>query len=429
MELEIRNVGKFSRAHLQVEGLTVLAGANSTGKSTLSKSLYCLFNGFNFNENEYISEKKSSAHVILKNLVYYSSRSNIVDYRNISNRLTNKLLNLKNPSINSIKELLEKEINKNQAPQTNIYRNYFGNDTIKTPPLSDSDIERIAQIISLNEKDFLKFKTTNLLSNEFHNQVHNLNHQEAQSIFKLTIQHESLSYSVQCNEIVDFKYPFVLSKNAIYIDDPFIVDDLSTYKFLSHENTFRGNHRENLCNLIKTNRNGSILDHIEINRYNDIMTKINKICTGELTKSQYGKFVYQEKNGAEIDLFNLSTGIKTFLIISTLLKNGTFEQNGTIILDEPEIHLHPEWQIHFAEILILLQKYFNLHILLTTHSPYFLNALETFSKKYDIVNKCHFYHTTSSNGDSILTEVTASVDTIYKEMAKPFQTLEDIAYE
>ena len=111
------------------------------------------------------------------------------------------------------------------------------------------------------------------------------------------------------------------------------------------------------------------------------------------------------------------------------MKNGTFEQNGTIILDEPEIHLHPEWQIHFAEILILLQKYFNLHILLTTHSPYFLNALETFSKKYDIVNKCHFYHATSSNGDSILTEVTASVDTIYKEMAKPFQTLEDIAYE
>lgn len=55
-----------------------------------------------------------------------------------------------------------------------------------------------------------------------------------------------------------------------------------------------------------------------------------------------------------------------------------------LILDEPESHLHPEWQNKFAEIIVLLIKYLQPHVLLTTHSPNFLMALETYSQKYNI---------------------------------------------
>ena len=81
---------------------------------------------------------------------------------------------------------------------------------------------------------------------------------------------------------------------------------------------------------------------------------------------------------------NLSTGLKSFVIIKRLLENGNIDENGTIILDEPEIHLHPEWQLKFAEIIVLMQKEFNTNILLNTHSPYFLNAIEVYSRKYDL---------------------------------------------
>jgi len=102
-------------------------------------------------------------------------------------------------------------------------------------------------------------------------------------------------------------------------------------------------------------------------------------------ENKNSKFVYR-KNGEDIDLKNLSTGLKTFAIIKMLLQNGTLEENGTIILDEPEIHLHPEWQLKFAELIVLLQKEFKMHILLTTHSPYFLKAVQVYSKsiKYQI---------------------------------------------
>ena len=67
-----------------------------------------------------------------------------------------------------------------------------------------------------------------------------------------------------------------------------------------------------------------------------------------------------------------------------LLMNGAIEKNGTIVLDEPEIHLHPTWQAQLAEVIVLLQKEFGLHVLLTSHSPYFIRAIETYSVKHAI---------------------------------------------
>lgn len=58
--------------------------------------------------------------------------------------------------------------------------------------------------------------------------------------------------------------------------------------------------------------------------------------------------------------------------------------NGTLILDEPEIHLHPKWQLLLAETIVLIQKSFEMHILITTHSPYFMKAIKVYTEKYEI---------------------------------------------
>ncbi|VVM17606.1 hypothetical protein BSPWISOXPB_2973, partial [uncultured Gammaproteobacteria bacterium] len=60
------------------------------------------------------------------------------------------------------------------------------------------------------------------------------------------------------------------------------------------------------------------------------------------------------------------------------------------MLDEPEVHLHPNWQLKYAEIITLLVKN-NINILVTTHSPYMIEALERYAEKYDIKDKTNFY--------------------------------------
>ena len=61
------------------------------------------------------------------------------------------------------------------------------------------------------------------------------------------------------------------------------------------------------------------------------------------------------------------------------------------MLDEPESHLHPEWINKFAEILVLLIKELHIHVLLTTHSPNLLLALDYYSNTYGVSELSHFY--------------------------------------
>ena len=120
--------------------------------------------------------------------------------------------------------------------------------------------------------------------------------------------------------------------------------------------------------------------------------------------------------------------MKSFVILRRLLETGKMEENGILILDEPEIHLHPEWQLKFAECIVLIQKEFGINILLNTHSPYFLNAVEVYSEKYGIEKKCEYYLTDESDEGLIVKKVTGHTEEIYAKLASPLQKLEDLEY-
>ena len=97
-----------------------------------------------------------------------------------------------------------------------------------------------------------------------------------------------------------------------------------------------------------------------------VIDKLDKIGVGKLIKIKemyQTKFKYQSSLDNEpLEFVNVSAGLKTFIILKTLILNGHIKERGCIVLDEPEIHLHPEWQLVFAELIVLLQKTFNLHI-------------------------------------------------------------------
>ena len=145
----------------------------------------------------------------------------------------------------------------------------------------------------------------------------------------------------------------------------------------------------------------------------------------EICKNRTRYFYTSAKYDAPIALSNISTGFKTFLILKTLLMNGAIEEGGTIILDEPEIHLHPEWQLVFAELIVLIHKEFGIHVLLNTHSPYFLNAIEVYAVKHGIDDKCKYYLASSNAEVSNIEDVTNNIEAIYSKLARPLQDLEN----
>ena len=44
MILELKNIGMIKEANVKIDGLTVIAGENDTGKSTVGKALYLILN-------------------------------------------------------------------------------------------------------------------------------------------------------------------------------------------------------------------------------------------------------------------------------------------------------------------------------------------------------------------------------------------------
>jgi predicted ATP-dependent endonuclease of OLD family len=95
------------------------------------------------------------------------------------------------------------------------------------------------------------------------------------------------------------------------------------------------------------------------------------------------------KQNEEFSLAQISSGEKE--IINFLL--GIFALNiegGLLIIDEPELHLHPKWQSLFLDILIELAEVTNNQFILSTHSVSFIN-------KNTISNVIRVYRNTKSS--------------------------------
>jgi hypothetical protein len=74
-----------------------------------------------------------------------------------------------------------------------------------------------------------------------------------------------------------------------------------------------------------------------------------------------------------VDLYNASSSIKQLAPLLLYLRYRAAPRQ-TLIIDEPEMNLHPEAQAKLLEALGMLAN-LGVHVLLTTHSPYFMAHL------------------------------------------------------
>lgn len=45
VSIEIKDIGKIEHANIALNGLTIIAGENNTGKSTIGKTVFSIFQG------------------------------------------------------------------------------------------------------------------------------------------------------------------------------------------------------------------------------------------------------------------------------------------------------------------------------------------------------------------------------------------------
>ena len=412
MKLSIKNIGKLKEADVEINGITVITGENDTGKSTVGKVLWSVFNSFFEIKKQIRTDKISS---ILEELRRVSS------IQDIRNNLAHSSIVEYDLDLNDFLKQLEKKLE--------VLNDVRGLDDESKDELKDT-LKKIKKRINLSDDEIMKEITQINFNKEFNSQINNLNFLEEGNI-DLKIKNKNINLIIS-NDKIQIKDFFSLYENVMLLDNPRIIDNLSENIILSANKIFsiiENLHNSKFISMLRNDKSSTATDNIlNEEKLFKIEEKLNKIVDGKFLKKDFGVYFYRNKSGKEINIKNLSTGFKVFSIIKLLIQNNQLRENGTIILDEPEIHLHPEWQLKFAELIVLLQKEFSMHILLTTHSPYFVSAIEVFSEKYKIDDKCKYYVAENKGNSGVIKDITGNTNIIFKKMARPFQDLENIRY-
>ncbi len=412
MRLRVKNVGILSDSEIEIAGITVVAGENNTGKSTFGKALYSVFSVLNHLDWRVEQVRRNSASSVA--LSTFSSVNNLSSdewLRSVTGKLRRNKL-----TADLIQEVVD------SCPE----------DLLEG---REEFVKRATDILTMDEVTVKERLILNSFTGEFGSQVQNQLHRDEDSLVNLVIKGKPISVVIR-NEAIDSTSGIrSLDHVPVYLDElsPNLTSD--RYRYVSRW-MFDSQHHANLYdligkNLVNDDNDGDstvIQDILNDQMLKPVQDRLKEICHGSLRSVGKGiKFVDDNMPGVSLDLKNVSAGLKTFLILQELIRNGSIGENGTVILDEPEIHLHPQWQVVLAEMIVLLQKAMGLHVLITSHSPYFISAIDVFAKKHDVIKNNRYYFSSREGNSVFVEDVTDRIRIIYDSLAAPYQTIQDEA--
>ena len=405
MKISVQNFGIISDASIEINGISLIAGPNDSGKSTIGKIFYSLVRGLNPDEDIFITEKNDTIRKFYQNILRILRDDKNID---ISIYQTNRI---NDEWISSIETLAE---------------NFVG--TQKNQLLRFCKIIKYQNEIEFNSIENKNIEISNYFLTEFNDEIQPVfNDEKITSIFiddlegTATLQYD---FNPQLNKNIN-----IFFNNSFFIESPSLIDN-SLQDSILYEKRFSREKKSHLKFALANESNLILDDDFQITEIDRIISIISKIINGKLVVDDFQGVVY-EKEGHEINIDNVALGIKGFGLIQLLLKNHHLNSRTLLIIDEPEIHLHPNWQVLYAEILVLLSKKLEIPILLTSHSPYFIEALKAFSEKYEFKEKTNFYFSQKSkdNLSAKIIDVSNDISPILMSISEAYFKISDIENE
>lgn len=426
MLLKIENLGMVDRANIEVNGITVIAGDNNTGKSTIGKALFAIFNAL-YNSEEKIRDLRGqelNENIQRICMDYFDKEEYINIGLSLGMQLSNQIIYNKNVDIeNEIKSII------------NHYQVEISEESLRDLQIKIKNV--VDRIMNVSETDLQKEFLQRYFLEVFNEQINSLSNVNSTMDIVLTIKNRDIKIKFSNDKCTELEVPYKILHEAFYIDDPFIIDSLNINSlsmpfYIGKNISVEQEHLINSIKKYKYNRlkNENIFASLFAEKsLEEIYAILNDVVEGKILFQDSNISLQNKKFNKPININNLSTGLKAFVILKILLEQGILKEKDVLILDEPEIHLHPKWQMQYAQIIVLLQKFFDLSIIVTTHSADFLAAIEYYAKKYKNIDKCKFYLAKNEDNFNTFIDVTNETEKIYKQMFIPKFHLDELNYE
>ncbi len=407
----VQDYHAIKKAEITIDGITVLSGINGCGKSTLSRWLYYLINGANefesylFDDYQkkilYLTERMLFACIDLKR----ASLQNKLQEKDSLDKLYDIVESLK-----SIKHYSKEQIEIAQSlfiQALYTTRNFLTEALTEDTPSARKSRSLSYLHIQVHDKDthqaienFIEKNSRwiDKLNNKFYQ---DMEQRPVQTFFESINNHFNLNGDspsfIQLKEdhvdIIEDNHISTLFnlRNAIYIDTPMAITAGSTDNFFW----------EALRKMIIDEKDKE--QPVETKKF---LLRIKGLLNGEVALDKEDTFnekklhYVSNDNKINIGLSEVATGFKTFSYLQRLLENGYLNNETLLMIDEPEAHLHPQWIVEFARLLVLLNKKLGLKIMIASHNPDMVAAIHDIARKEEVLEDTNFYVAQPENQDS-----------------------------
>lgn len=464
--LNINDYKSINQANIEINKLNVVSGVNGSGKSTLSRILYSFLKGNSTKRRDYLIERIVSefneylSHFDKGYIDYdFPDAFKVTDTRDELIEKYNSLYEITKQHekvCGSKVEELEKEVSEEFD---SVLKKLEEEGLIKIDEIefkTDDPFFRafevgksIPNFDERYEKDFKKvFELNDEKEYFFNTQMANTDIMLLGHSLALFVEEDSYKVSEECFQSLLFKeegrFTFIKNLNFEmelsnhskvnayeyffnngFIDKSYYFDNVSLldlYFALDTEFNMKNiilNHTgEFISELFGDNDDETPDDDITF-----VLEKIENIIGGKYSsnllpmfhtdKIDTSSFRISRRERKVTTLSDTPSGIKQMGIIQMLLLNNKLHKGDYLIIDEPEVNLHPEWQFKFAEILVLLAKQ-DITVYINSHSPLLIEAISAFSEYYDMLDDVNYYLSEPSEDEGKYDFVKINSDEIFR---------------
>ena len=435
MQIELSNINKIKHASIEVGGLTVITGINDSGKSTVGKALFCAIKALSSSEGDSFEYKTRIVRECIDRIYRYTRIGYSIATREKEKGreefIPPRFMNSIQPFIKDMDNpIIRLEFDKFIQQKYSIIQQLRISDIGKEEALDYLLEIHNTLLKSNNGTTLMNDAFQRAIDSEFIQNICTEGAEESSVI--LSDETGQCLFTIQDNQVVtSFKDEsfYLPIGDATFLETPLYLqlNDLlsksrSLFDVISGRNEYR------FAPVIPFHIK-DLMNKLEVSKYPtpSLFTKewdISRIIGGEFKYDKTLRDFYfsTTKNGTKLKLqtMNVASGIKTFGIIQLLLDADEINPGKMLIIDEPENHLHPKWQIDCAQLIVKMVKE-GIPVMVSSHSPYFIQGIRYFAHQEQIEELVKYYLTENDETSDLSTveDVTTNLNMIFKKLSEP----------
>ena len=428
LKVTIKNLGKLIDADIRINKFTVFAGLNNTGKSSASKMLYSRLNAsMEAINNFYIYDDANE----LRKCVEHLKNEGIMDNENFSLFLQNldNLDKIVAKISSDISQFSKISILEENMPAILAACKSVGDigadiaDKINTGMLEHKNATSVE--LFKDSCDILKYMDESTIIMHFkmrifslfvHNLLQNFQVQELSDLkndkgnsINIKIGEETLVLGDRGRKFhpASNMLDMLIADKALYLGSPLFwqlknpLESVGNKKrhqdgkqrlsgvpeyFYDMVDTLREQYTKEPPVVMEQNTISEEIEGDTLTNEPSIFSKVADRLTGEhgingkVSVAATGEMLYAEKDGATVPLVQAAMGIVNMGVLALLIEKNILDENTFLFIDEPEAHLHPEWQVEMADALFKLAEA-GVNVVVATHSDNILKWLEVHVNK------------------------------------------------